>query len=447
MMSSFGASSSDQPPPAAPLVPVGDSSASSCGDPLPFVPLGVGGIQTHQVEQHQPLVPLATDGNDAKRRKIVHNMVPIRNDSDEQQQEEDEEVVDGVRDPMQGMPWPPKWWPERNLKSFKPKQLLEHSDALGKISTGISSLDRNLKGGVAIGSVTEVYGQAGCGKTQFCLQLIVDVLLEKKRNPEIFDKFAVYYIATEGYFPLPRIVEMLEQRPEIGSRDEIASLLQFLFIEKVQTPSELWHILANKLPIVARQYTMKLFIVDSIASVFRVLEDLHGGHSISVADRAMQMFRISAVLHRIASEYDSAVVCTNQVSAAIKNTNLMNGNAVKPALGLAWESCINARISLWRADRPETAVRKRFVPREEWSCVTTMRTIALRQPDMYCTPINPYHNKNDENQAPADNALVPTNSSTGKKEISRNWRIEFAPNAGPCRGNFVIESQGLVCKS
>eukprot|EP00400_MALV-I_sp_L67-5_P001226 gene1226-746_t len=393
-MSGTGASSSWQQPP---LVPLPDAASSSSAGPrlVPF--------------QHRPDHPSRPDGNDQEQI-------------------------------LKEMPWPPKWWPDRKLQSKRPRVMVAEQNALGKIKTGMRKLDTDLGGGIAIGSVTEVYGQAGCGKSQFCLQLVCDVLLEKKRRPEIFNKFAVYYVATEGHFPLNRIVEMLQ--PHTENREEIARLLQFLVIEKVSTPSELWNVLANKLPVIAARYTMKLFIVDSIASVFRVLEqDPNGGPAVSMSDRALQMFRVSMVFKRIASQYNSAVVCVNQVSQVVKDHGF-GGNAIKPALGLAWDHCINTRISLWRADRPHTAVRKRYVPREEWQIPCQRQNYDLTSPILYSVPVNGYFP--DVDVSVHDESLVPTNTHNRGRLIHRSWKIEFAPNSPFRTGSFFIESQGLV---
>ena len=61
-------------------------------------------------------------------------------------------------------------------------QVLAHEvkdDRFQKIATSCHALDQLLNGGVRIGSLSEIYGAAGCGKTQFCMQLCVNVQMPK----------------------------------------------------------------------------------------------------------------------------------------------------------------------------------------------------------------------------------------------------------------------------
>lgn len=38
-----------------------------------------------------------------------------------------------------------------------------------KIMTGCNSIDRLLLGGIEYGAITQIYGESGSGKTNFCL--------------------------------------------------------------------------------------------------------------------------------------------------------------------------------------------------------------------------------------------------------------------------------------
>lgn len=44
---------------------------------------------------------------------------------------------------------------------------------LTKIGTGSAQLDRTLDGGIETGSITELFGEFGTGKTQLCHQLCI----------------------------------------------------------------------------------------------------------------------------------------------------------------------------------------------------------------------------------------------------------------------------------
>ena len=53
---------------------------------------------------------------------------------------------------------------------------------IGKISTGTNCLDTLLDGGVETQALTEVYGEFGCGKTQFCHTMCVMVQKSKEEG-------------------------------------------------------------------------------------------------------------------------------------------------------------------------------------------------------------------------------------------------------------------------
>lgn len=64
-----------------------------------------------------------------------------------------------------------------------------------RISTGSKELDRLLGGGVEVGSVTELFGENRCGKTQICATLVVTTQLDAAHGGAAGK---VIYIDTEG---------------------------------------------------------------------------------------------------------------------------------------------------------------------------------------------------------------------------------------------------------
>lgn len=48
-------------------------------------------------------------------------------------------------------------------------------DSVTVFSAGCPLIDEALGGGVRLGQVTELYGESGCGKTQLCIQLSLEV--------------------------------------------------------------------------------------------------------------------------------------------------------------------------------------------------------------------------------------------------------------------------------
>ena len=87
-------------------------------------------------------------------------------------------------------------------------QVLAHEvkeNRFQKIPTSCPALDQLLNGGVRVGSLTEVYGEAGAGKTQLCLQLCVNVQMPKSMDG--LDGEAVF-IDCESSFSSVRLSQM-----------------------------------------------------------------------------------------------------------------------------------------------------------------------------------------------------------------------------------------------
>ena len=80
--------------------------------------------------------------------------------------------------------------------------LLEDNNNIEKFSTGSSSLDNILGGGIETGSITQVYGGPGSGKSQICITACA--LLPKQYN--------AIYIDTESKFRPERIEQIAEER-------------------------------------------------------------------------------------------------------------------------------------------------------------------------------------------------------------------------------------------
>ncbi|MCI4369186.1 MAG: DNA repair and recombination protein RadA, partial [Thermoplasmata archaeon] len=83
--------------------------------------------------------------------------------------------------------------------------LLERRKTLGRISTGASSLDELLGGGIETQAITELAGEFGTGKTQIAHQAAVNVQLAPDQGGL---KGEAIYIDTEGTFRPERIVDM-----------------------------------------------------------------------------------------------------------------------------------------------------------------------------------------------------------------------------------------------
>ena len=82
-------------------------------------------------------------------------------------------------------------------------EIYKRRQNIGKISTSTDSLDKLLEGGIETQAVTEVYGEFGSGKTQFCHTMCV--MVQKSKEEGGLEGGALY-IDTEGTFRPERVV-------------------------------------------------------------------------------------------------------------------------------------------------------------------------------------------------------------------------------------------------
>ena len=101
----------------------------------------------------------------------------------------------------------------------------------------------------------------------------------------------------------------------------------------------------------------KLVAVDSIAALFR---GVYRDGVLRV--RKDWFFSLSAMMRQLGADYGVPFVITNQVSGAMEpssSTLDVNGRLVRPALGIAWSNCVNARIVLLNNESRDSHGRRR----------------------------------------------------------------------------------------
>nr|XP_011724744.1 DNA repair protein RAD51 homolog 2 isoform X8 [Macaca nemestrina] len=135
------------------------------------------------------------------------------------------------------------------------------------LSTTLSALDEALHGGVACGSLTEITGPPGCGKTQFCIMMSILATLPTHMGGL---EGAVVYIDTESAFSAERLVEIAESRfPRYFNTEEkllLTSSKVHLYRE-LTCDEVLQRIESLEEEIISKG--IKLVIIDSVASVVR----------------------------------------------------------------------------------------------------------------------------------------------------------------------------------
>jgi len=180
------------------------------------------------------------------------------------------------------MPWP--------LLGSRTPKIASLPDDAPRLASGCAPLDALLGGGLERGVLTEVFGEAGAGKTNLCLQLARNVALDGGR---------VVYLDSEGFS-----MERLEQ--VCGGR--AAEVRQRLLVERVATAAEQARAVERAVRIVKSVPKIGLVIVDSATLLYRVQLADHDG----LRERRAVVRQLHA-LHGAARRHRVAVVATNQV--------------------------------------------------------------------------------------------------------------------------------------
>lgn len=87
-------------------------------------------------------------------------------------------------------------------------QILQQRGEIIKLTTGSKALDEIMGGGLETGSITEIYGEFRCGKTQLCHTLCVTCQLPVDMGG---GEGKALYIDTEGTFRPQRLVQIAER--------------------------------------------------------------------------------------------------------------------------------------------------------------------------------------------------------------------------------------------
>lgn len=182
-------------------------------------------------------------------------------------------------------------------------ELLKKRENLERISTGAKAVDDLLGGGVETGTITEMYGAFGSGKSAIAHTLAVTAMLPKEQGGV---EGSVAWIDTESTFRAERVKQIAESRglnPEevlknIKVGRAVNSDHQMLMVDKI---SEM----------IKNGTNVKLVIVDSLMNHFRS-EFLGRGQ---LADRQQKLNKHIHALSRLANSYGVAVYVTNQVMA------------------------------------------------------------------------------------------------------------------------------------
>jgi meiotic recombination protein DMC1 len=212
------------------------------------------------------------------------------------------------------------------------------------ITTGCESVNRLLGGGIESSTITEMFGEFRCGKTQICHSLAV---LCQMPNSQGGGQGKCCYIDTENTFRPDRI----ETIASCYGLDPSQALNNIMYARCFNT-DHLWQLLVCAAAKMSEE-KFALLVIDSIMAPFRV--DFSGRGEL--ADRQQQLGKFMVKLQKLAEEFNIAVVITNQVMSDPAATMTFAANPPKPIGGHIMAHFSTTRLAL-RKGRAEQRIMK-----------------------------------------------------------------------------------------
>lgn len=157
-----------------------------------------------------------------------------------------------------------------------------------RLELSCDALDELLGGGIEHGIITNVYGEAGSGKTNFCIQAVVSCVREGG---------TAVFIDTEGGFSAERFLQMHD---ETEALERIVMHEPTTFDEQIEVFEELPQVVARE--------RADMIVVDSLVSLYRL--NLDGETAQEINTELSTQF---STLSKLAREHDIPVIVTNQV--------------------------------------------------------------------------------------------------------------------------------------
>ena len=163
------------------------------------------------------------------------------------------------------------------------------------LSTGSSHLDHFLYGGIRTGMLTNILGESGSGKSQFCFTICANLLKEN-------EKVNIIFIDTSGTFRPERIFEIIEEK---YYSDKILNNIKYFRPYTIKHQFEAIKKITEIKP--------KLVILDTITSLISV-------ESKKIARHLILMKFIHQLAH-LAINNNCAIVTTNMVRNILYSNN------------------------------------------------------------------------------------------------------------------------------
>ncbi|KAG8180176.1 hypothetical protein JTE90_020472 [Oedothorax gibbosus] len=206
-------------------------------------------------------------------------------------------------------------------------------ETISILDTGSKSLNRFLKGGVYTGEITEIHGPPGSGKTQFCLSVISNLILESNST--------VLYLDTSGNFTGKRLLLMLQKS---NDKQDFTKKLQNVKIMRIYDIYDLFDSIESLVSELNKQESrfsrhLKLLVLDSVTPLLAPCFGSKFLDAVSLINNLAQQLNGLCSDHKL-----SVLVCNNTVQA--------KGSLIKPALGMPWKYVPTVSLSIEKSNNP-----------------------------------------------------------------------------------------------
>eukprot|EP01112_Ceratiomyxa_fruticulosa_P014751 TRINITY_DN4256_c0_g1_i1.p1 TRINITY_DN4256_c0_g1~~TRINITY_DN4256_c0_g1_i1.p1 ORF type:complete len:553 (-),score=91.06 TRINITY_DN4256_c0_g1_i1:287-1945(-) len=345
--------------------------------------------------------------------------------------------------------------------------LAQNYENHARLSFGHPVIDMFLNGGILPTGITEIVGESSSGKTQLCLQLLLQVQL-----PVHLGGLAGHavYLTTESELNTKRLNQMIQYYKDVKFKDnpEVKNIefFEHIFSDKAPNIDKLWEVISSRIGQLLYMKHIKLIVIDSIAALFRSEYSRD-----ETMERSKVLWTFANQLKYISERYRVAIVVTNQVTSFFErdehqlqripahqiaqqqhthsfmsSTQSSSSQKLIPSLGLAWSNCINTRLVLSRTVREydyEINYPEKYMVKEGIS----------RLQEYIDTNYEKYKNVNvfGENVASAEPqpkrmktpGFIDQEAPEGQKNKVRKLQIGLSPTLPNLTCYLLIEKQGI----
>ncbi|XP_063979770.1 DNA repair protein RAD51 homolog 3-like isoform X3 [Diachasmimorpha longicaudata] len=174
-----------------------------------------------------------------------------------------------------------------------------------RVTTFSKALDALLDGGFPCGSITELCGAPGTGKTQICFQLCITAQLSQERGG--LDS-RVLFIDTRNGFSARRLQDVIEgcQSDFPDLKTKLKDFLAGITLVSILTAQELFSTVGNLREYLRKNHQLRVIIIDSLS--LPVLCSIE-----NTVVRYKFYVKIFDELQKVASEYKIAVVIVDEL--------------------------------------------------------------------------------------------------------------------------------------